>query len=102
LGALHDGGDKGVHAAGARGFVLPVGFADEEGEGDHAEGEDVGGRRDPGANLELLGRHIKRRAQELGGGACGALGDELGDAEVEELDARLAVLALGEEEVSGL
>ena len=71
-----------------------------------AERVHVGARPEgPPAALYLLGRHVERGAHGVGGEARvvpGAVGDELGDAEVEDFHAGRAVVAPGDEEVLGL
>ena len=69
-----------------------------------AEGPDVRAHVDAEIALELLRRHEAGRTEELAarGQRVPGVGEDLGDAEVEHLEQRPAVEALGDEEVGGL
>ncbi len=82
-------------------LVLPVSAPDEQREGDHPQRMDVGGRRELAA-AELLRRHVDRRARRGRRLEAGAGVEDLGDAEIEDLEAGRLVLAPLQEEVAGL
>ena len=82
-------------------LVLVVVRSDQQRIGHHAERVDVHRGGELGVPVELLRRHVEQRAEDLRHGAR-RLGDDLGDPEIEHLDARGPVLPLREEEVPRL
>jgi hypothetical protein len=100
LHAFHDAEEQGVDGLVGEGVLEPVGLPGEHRVSELADRVEIGGRADRARAGDLLGRHVHGGAHVARLGRAGGRSlDDLGDAEIEDLDAGGAVVAAGEEDV---